>query len=312
MQRGDRIGNYEIEGELGATATCTIYRALHQVLPRRAVVKVVRAAGAWTRQRSVEALREACILEALHHPGVVRVFEAGRMADGRAWLASELVEGLTIAEALLQGPADPAVAAGMLRDAAEVLAHAHRRGVLHGGLAPEGVVVTGRTRGFPLCLVDWSHARTHDAGPLAPPLATAYLAPELLRGDPIDDRADVFSLGVIAYQALTGTLPSAGDPAAFEDAPTHVPAELVCPGAPRELTALVDQMLARDRWDRPSSGEVCTDLAWVADLLAPPPPRQLVRIRQPRWTPAPPYEHADDAVPVEEHDAPTGKLRRPT
>ena len=305
MQRGDRIGNYELESELGATATCTIYRASHQLLPRRAVVKLARAVGDWTRQRSIEVLREACLLEALHHPGVVRIHEAGRLADGRGWFAAELVEGLTIADALLQGPIEPAVAVGMLRDTADVLAHAHRRGVIHGGLAPEGVVVTGKSRGFPLCLTDWAQARTYDA-PRAPQPPTPYAAPELARDDRIDDRIDVYALGALAYHVLTGVAPVPHGPPLVGIAPAD---------APRELVGLVEQMLA-DPWDRPSASEALADHGWIAEQLTPPPkptPR-FGRIRRPRWTPPLVYEHREDAAPheIDERDEPTGKLRRPT
>lgn len=305
MQRGDRIGNYQLEAELGATATCTIYRASHQVLPRRAVLKLARAAGDWTRQRSIEVLREACLLEALHHPGVVRIHEAGRLADGRAWFAAELVEGLTIADALLQGPIEPAVAVGMLRDAADVLAHAHRRGVIHGGLAPEGVVVTGKSRGFPLCLTDWQHARTYDAPRPTQPL-TPYAAPELARDGAVDDRIDTYALGALAYHVLTGVAPVANGPSLVGTAPAE---------APRELVGLVEQMLA-DPWDRPSAAEALADLVWIAEQLTPPPPPppRFGRIRRPRWTPPLVYEHREDAAPreIDERDEPTGKLRRPT
>lgn len=293
---------YQLDAELGATATGTIYRASHQVLPRRAVIKLTRAAGDWTRQRSIELLREACLLEALHHPGIVRVYEAGRMPDGRAWFACELIEGLTIADALLQGPIEPAVAVGMLRDTADVLAHAHRRGVIHAGLAPEGVVVTGKSRGFPLCLVDWHQARTYDA-PLPPEATTPYVAPELEGGEAVDDRFDVYALGALAFHVLTGVAPTTGAPPFAGLAPADTP---------RELIALVDHMLALERWDRPSAAEALADLTWIASQLAPSAPPQLGRIRRPRWTP--PLAYDEDSAPhaIDEHDEPTGKLRRPT
>jgi serine/threonine protein kinase len=279
----DRIGNYRIDGVRSRDAAGVVYEARHLVLPRRAIVKVREEKD--VQVAAVQLLREACILEALEHPGVVRVYESGLLADRRPWFAHERVDGATVADLLSHGPLDPAHASALLRDLAEVLEHAHRRGVIHCGLRPDRIAVTGRTRGFPLCVIDWSDARTHDTTAAAPPLTSPdYVAPEVVNGDLIDDRADVFALGVIGYQALTGSLPFEG---AFVGT-QHMPTAVRCPEAPPELTTLIDQMLAWDRWDRPSSAEAFAELASLAADLAPSPPRaaNVVRIRKPRWTPA--------------------------
>jgi serine/threonine-protein kinase len=287
MVRGARIGDYLIEHELAVDhplgPQVAVYRAVHQVLPRRVLLKVAREP-----QDSVAVLREACILAALPHPGIVRVYETGRLADLRTWFASEIVDGLTLASTFLLGAPevriDTTIAVGMIRDVAEILAHAHQRGIVHGAIAPERLVVAGRGRGFPMCITDWSAARAHDA---QHPLVTGsgpYVAPELVHGDSIDDRADVFALGVIAYRALTGTLPFDAVATAADGSMRHVPTEVRCPDVPRELTGLIDQMLAQDRWDRPSSAEVRGELGWLANSLGPKP-TEVVRIRKPKWTP---------------------------
>lgn len=282
----DRIGNYRIDGVRSRDAAGVVYEARHLVLPRRAIVKVREEKD--VQVAAVQLLREACILEALEHPGVVRVYESGLLADRRPWFAHERVDGATVADLLSHGPLDPAHASALLRDIAEVLEHAHRRGVIHCGLRPERIAVTGRTRGFPLCVIDWSDARTHDTSAPPPPLTSPdYAAPELVNGDIIDDRADVFALGVIGYQALTAQLPF--DRAFVGTVTTqHVPTAVRCADAPPELTNLVDQMLAWDRWDRPSSAEAYAELASLAADLAPAHarPANVVRIRKPRWTPA--------------------------
>jgi serine/threonine protein kinase len=270
MARGVRIGDYQIEHELAVGPSVAIYRAVHSVLPRRALLKVAREPG-----DSVAVLREACILAALPHPGIVRVYETGRLADLRTWFAYEIVEGLTLAGTFVLGAIEAGVAVGMIRDVAEVLAYAHQRGVIHGGVTPERLVVAGRGRGFPMCITDWSAARAHDAEAMSLGEPTPFTAPELIAGDTIDDRADVFALGVVAYRALTGELP----------AEVLVPTEVHCPEVPRELSALVDQMLAFERWDRPSAAEVRAELGWLATSLATPKTPDVLRIRKPRWTP---------------------------
>lgn len=282
----DRIGNYRIDGVRGRDAAGVVYEARHLVLPRRAIIKVREEKD--VQVAAVQLLREACILEALEHPGIVRVYESGLLTDRRPWFAHERVDGATVADLLKQGVMEPALAAALLRDIAEVLEHAHRRGVIHCGLRPDRIAVTGRTRGFPLCIVEWSEARTHDTTAPPPPLTSpAYAAPELVACDLIDDRVDVFALGVIGYRALTGRLPFDGVAMSMDGA-MHVPTEVLCADAPRELTNLVDQMLAADRWDRPSSAEAFADLALLAADLAPAPPRPagVMRMRKPKWTPA--------------------------
>lgn len=251
----DRIGSYRIERELGSTGACLEYEAVHVVLPRRAVVKVADEAVAWVRPVQVQVLREACILEALHHVGVVGVYEAGVLDNKCPWFAHEHVPGVRLDEALAKGTLPPDVALRVVRDLASVLAHAHRRGVVHGGLRPDRIVLPPRSRGVAACVVDWSEARTHDATIHVPPPPDApeYISPEAARGDAIDDRADVYALGMIAQRALAGAVP--------------------------EIHGIVEQMLAADRWDRPSSSEVCSDLELVA-AAAPVP-----YLRKPKWTP---------------------------
>jgi serine/threonine-protein kinase len=278
---GERIGEYRIVGEVARAATFTTYDAVHVVLPRRALVKVMST----TVQRiAVRALREAYFLETMQHPGVPRVYESGMLADRRPWFARELIEGPTLATLIGRRQPERLELIGLLRDVAEVLDHAHHHGLVHTRLRPDRIQLA-KERAFPLCIADWSDARAHDAaGVTYVPLAGSwhYTAPELIGGQPADDRADVFSLGVMAYQLLTGTLPyDRGAIAMREGEGHHVPTEVRCPEAPPELTGVVDQMLSFDRWDRPTSGEVRSDLAWLVQSLS----TSMLRIRKPRWTP---------------------------
>jgi serine/threonine-protein kinase len=291
LQPGDRVGSYRIESELSTDGSGITYRAIHQVLPRRAVIKVMHAASVYPRviqqPLAVHILREACILEALSHPGIIRLFESGMLDDRRPWFAREFVEGATMAS--LIGTPDRTQCIAFLRDLAEVIDHAYRRGVIHCGLRPDRIVLTGRTRGFPLCVTDWTDARAHDAAP-APFVPTGpswhYTSPELAVGDPIDDRTDVFALGVIAYQLFTCMLPFDNGPIPTDNSYVmqHRALALCCPDLPRELAGMVDQMLAYDRWDRPAITEVFADLSWLAEAMSAPLARPAVRIRT-RWTP---------------------------
>jgi serine/threonine-protein kinase len=289
----NRIGNYRVDHELGSNGTSVFYEATHLVLPRRALIKVTHAAIGWLKAFQVQSLREPCILEALQHPGIVRVYESGVLADRRPWFACELVEGVPLTSVLGHGPRPSHVVLELVRDLAAVLAHAHRRGIVHGGLRPDRVVLTPTGRGFPLCIHDWSDARTHDAGCAVPhravPGARHYVAPEQASGDQPDARADVYALGVIGYQALTGQLPDVSGSA-------YVPAGKRGLDAPVELTTLIDEMMSVDPADRPTAGTACADLAFLHSVMPDP----ALALRRPaRWTPSwayAPIEDSDDVA----------------
>jgi serine/threonine-protein kinase len=230
-----------------------------------------------------------------------------------------------------------------MRDLADILEHAHRRGVIHRGLRPDRIVMTSQRR-YPLCIPDWSEAIAHDASASVPPPdgSRAYLAPELVHQDAggaerVDDRADMFALGAIAYRALTGTLP-------FNPVAANVPylaARTRRPETPRELATIIDSLLSFDRFDRPSASEVRTDLDLLlgslpdlqrhaaprvpqprpdfdedveAESTAPPVAtsaradvsRGTPRVRRPRWTPTVQYVDSTDVDIIIDDDAPVG------
>jgi serine/threonine protein kinase len=289
----ERIGEYRIVSEHARTAASITYHAVHAVLPRRAVLKVMTSA---THRIAVRALREAFYLDTLDHPGVPRLYESALLPDRRAWFARELVEGLTVASLFTRRQNEPMDVLERVRDIAEVLAHAHGHGIVHAGLRPDRILLARRPRGFALCVTDWSDARAHDAQPtpfVGAPGAWHYAAPEVVIGDVVDDRADIFSLGVIAYKLLTGNLPfERGAIQTRNDGAHHVPTNDAAPEAPPELCAIIDQMLAYDRWDRPSSTEVFKDASWLAEALT----STRMRIRQPRWTPQIEVAHPEALV----------------
>ena len=303
----DRIGNYRVERELGPTGSGMLIEAHHLVLPRKAIIKVVHPAFAGVQLFVLQTLREACILEAISHVGVPIVYESGVLKDRRPWFAFEAIAGPTLEEVLATGPCSVISVAGLTRDLAEILEHAHRRGVIHRGLRPDRIVMTSDRR-FPLCIPDWSEALAQDATSHLPHSTNGtdrYVAPEVAnhsagRTSEFDERADMFALGVIAYRALTGRLPFA----AVRDAAPQIAAHDHRPEAPRELATLIDSLLAADRFDRPTASEVRAELDWLFSslpALQPPKPTDRTaptltagqdavlleppRLRRPRWTP---------------------------
>jgi tRNA A-37 threonylcarbamoyl transferase component Bud32 len=227
---GWRIGDYTIERDLGES-----YEAKHVLLPRRVKLDVMHPQFAGLPPVAVRMMREACLLEAMRHPGVPRVFEVGVIADGRTnrpWVASELVEG-----EVARGPLAPADVLALVRDVADVMAHAHERGIVHRRLRLDAIVCGDGTRGFPLCVVDWNDARA-DAG--------------------YDARADdVRALGLLALHALTGT-PQISAPR---------PARELAPGAPSRLCMMIDDLLLADPINRPSAAESRARAKLIADTI---------------------------------------------
>jgi serine/threonine protein kinase len=283
FKAGDRIGHYRVESELGASGAGLLVQAQHLVLPRRVLIKVLHPAFAAIQEHVVQTLREACLLEAIGHPGVPMIYESGVLRDRRPWFALEAITGPTLAELIAPAPLAALEVIAVIRDLAEILEHAHRRGVIHRGLRPDRIVITSERR-YALCIPDWSEAIAHDAAPHAlpptPDHARAYVAPELAHGA-IDDRVDVFALGAIARRALSRA------------------------DAPDDLIAIIEACLSSDRFDRPSAGEVraaldtllvqqhaaaqfTTTRGKVGDVVSTRSHRVLIsasRLRKPRWTP---------------------------
>lgn len=237
---GARIGDYRIERELRTEDTGIVYEGVHRVLPRRTSIKVLHSDRAWMKSMAVQMLREACVLEALSHPGVPRVFECGVLADKRPWVALELIEGTSLADATAHTPIAIADLAMVVRAVADILAHSHARGVVHHRLG-EAIVILTPHRASPVCVRGWGDVVAHDSQ---------------LAADP---SSDVHALGALAFRALlrTPVVPGAS-------------AQAMCPEAPAELTKLIDDMLADDPRRRPTAMEVSERAEWLADTLESP------------------------------------------
>jgi serine/threonine protein kinase len=248
---GTRLGEFVIEASIGARGTGHVYKATHLVLPRRATIQVLPASDGLVRNVALDLLREACIVDAVDHPGMPRIFECGLLPDRRPWIATELIEGVTVAHLLETRRVAMHEVIAIVHDVADVLAESHRRGLVHCSVAPESIVIPAQPRRFPLCLVDWVAARTHDStAPLPLVVGGRYTAPEQASGIAVDDRSDVYALGRIARDLV--------DAAATDDVPPM-------------LAALLDSMVAEDRSARPSSAEVRNTAAWLRTQLTPTP-----------------------------------------
>lgn len=250
---GARISDYLIERGLPARNTEVAYRATHRVLPRCARVVILNPVFVGVRPVELQLMREACILEAMHHPGVPRVYECG-MLDRRPWVAMEHIEGTTIEQAAAERPLALADAIAVVRDAAAILAHAHQRGVVHRVLTPKTIIRTP-ARGFPICITEWGDASIPDGAGAHPmqPYARFYRAPELAIEGRADARADVYALGAVVFEAATLVLPE--------------PVQKF-PGVPEPFHQLLASMLARFPEDRPTAAEVQAEATRLAEVFS--------------------------------------------
>jgi serine/threonine-protein kinase len=242
----------------------TVYEAGHIVLPRRAALKVMHGDLRGQPGMATRVVQEAAILDSVRHPGVVRVYDCNVLPDRRPWIAMELVEGETLANRLHEAVALPPVeVATLLGDVAEVLAAVHKVGVIHRDLKPDNLLCTPTDGDYPIRVLDWGVARLGPIGRLTidglTPGTPIYMSPEQATGRDIGAPCDVYSLGVIAYEALTGSPPFDGRTLA-EVVCMHLtreptPLRARC-SAPAELCDLVSRMLRKDPSRRPTPTEV--------------------------------------------------------
>ena len=251
LPAGTRVGELVIESQLATRGTGHIYLATHPVLPRRATLHVLPAAEGPARSVALELLREACIVDAIDHPGMPRVFECGMLARRRPWIATEWIEGPTLEHVLATRLLSIQDVVAIVRDVADILAASHKRGLVHGSVAPASIVFPSEARRFPLCLVDWVGARMYDSkSPLPLVVGSPWVAPEQANAIAIEPRSDVYALGKIGRALL--------DRAATDEVPPL-------------LVTLLRSMTAETREARPRSVDVLNTTAWLAAELGPPP-----------------------------------------
>jgi serine/threonine protein kinase len=285
------VGNFRLERELTRDATRTTFLATHRVMPRSAIIHMMAPDVDATAESyaAVQILREACLMAALQHAAVPAVYETG-IHERRPWFAVEVVSGGSLAEMLAKnGTVERPQALLILRELAGVLHHAHVRGVVHCGLRPDHVVLSSRPHGVALCVTDWCTARAHDAAaiPYTPTLESwHFTAPEVAHAARATDRADTYSLGVIAHQLL------AGKPFERGGTPT-LDISLV----PYELIELVAEMVSEDPNARPTCADVVRRATVLLETTSFVP--SAMRIRRPRWTP----DVLGDRLPANAPDA---------
>ncbi|MBL1077839.1 serine/threonine protein kinase [Nocardia sp. 2] len=252
-----------------------VYLAQHPRLPRQVAVKILLAGFGEDTEFRARFIREAELAGALSHPNLVAVHDRG--LDGEVlWLAMQYVEGFDAAQLIAQGPGvlTPARAVYIVGEAARGLDAVHRAGLLHRDVKPGNILISPRPDGADRVLVtDFGIARpmadSHALTAAGSVLATlGYAAPEQIRAEPVDQRADVYALGCTLYQMLTGAQPFVRESpiavmrAHLED-PPPAPSRREA-GVPRQLDAVIARALAKHPADRYPSCGALAEAAYAA------------------------------------------------
>ncbi len=258
-------GKYRVDRALGRGGMGAVYRARDMRLDRDVAIKVVRGELLADADARARFRREAQVVARLQHPGVVSVFDYGTLGSGAAFLVMEFVRGRDLRSLVTEGPQSPDVAIRLLKAIAGPVEAAHKQGILHRDLKPENILLP--EEGIDAKVLDFGIAKVLSAPTdsegqtvatltaLGQPLGTpAYMAPEQLAGGETTARTDVYALGVIGYELLTGNLPF-GRGSFVEVAmrqPKGAPA-LERPDLPSGLAAAIAAALSTDPAARPAS-----------------------------------------------------------
>ena len=269
------IGRYEILDEIGQGAMGTVYRARDPMIERVVAIKTVSIAQLQREGADAESrfLREARSAGRLSHPNIVTIYDVSE-ADGLAYIAMEYLSGRTLRDIMNQGPLPLDLTLDTVTQMAEALAFAHEHGVIHRDIKPANVVVTqprGRVKLTDFGIAHLINSNQTQTGQMLG--SPRYMSPEQAMGRAVDGRSDIFSLGAVLYEMLTGRYAFDGESLpniiyrVISEMP--VPAETLRPQIPAELAALLAHMLSKNPQDRPDASELVKALHGLT-ASAPP------------------------------------------
>lgn len=290
-------GSYRIEAPIGTGATGIIYSAWQAPLERRVAIKVLRAQFADDPLMRERLLREAHMAAAVRNPHVIEILDCGTLENDQTYLVMEFVEGQRLSDLLdKEGALELHVAVGIALQLAEALDSTHNAGIFHADVKPDNVLLCQRS-GNPhfVKLVDFGVAGEIDPQPGKHRHSSvcgtpSYMSPEQVVGASLDGRCDIYSLGVVLYEMLSGITPIRGSHAREllgrqrTMAPVPLRSQARCVNVPPRLEAIVHRCLEKDPARRyQTASDLVRELQFIQSRLAttshPPSRRQPIAAR---------------------------------
>jgi len=298
LEPGTVLGEYQVEGMVGEGAMGTVFRATHPMIGKRAALKVLKAHLCRDDKAIDRFMDEARAVNAIGHPNIVDIFAFGEMPDGRRYFVMELLAGKTLRDHVRAGRSSLPEMARIVRTLARALEAAHGKGIVHRDLKPENVILVDMGDEPALVkLLDFGVAKlARENEPLEHQPSgliigtPMYISPEQARdSEDAGWASDVYSLGCIAFELLTGRPPFQRETmmemlTAHVTEPPVAPSSLV-PEIPDEIDELILKMLAKNPLDRPAMSHVRKVLERVRDPHELPRGR-IITVRQPVITDA--------------------------
>jgi len=255
---GTRLSGYEIVERLGGGGMAVVYRAVQQPLGREVALKAL-SSELFQDDGFVKRFEtEAKTLARLDHPNILPIYDF-EVIDGNAFLTMPLIRGGTLRDILNRGTLDPLTAWRYLREIGDGLQHAHDAGIVHRDLKPTNVLIHSDGRAM---LADFGLARGAGQPTHLTTIGLAigtpgYMAPEQVMGHDVDKRADIYAMGVLTFEMLTGRLPYIGSnrmEVAYATVNSPIPSAVkINPNLPDELDVLLAKVLAKDPAQRPQT-----------------------------------------------------------
>ena len=274
---GTLDGRYDVRGVVGSGGMGVVYRAYQRAMEREVAIKVLHPQYAHEPRAVKRFFREAQSASRLIHPNIVTVYDFGRSREGYLYMVMELLEGWTLGDLIYhRAPLNPATVVQLGVQICSALAAAHNRRIVHRDLKPDNVQLVSRDGSVWSKVLDFGIARLmrDESSSLGMHLSTvdiagtpAYMSPEQIMGKDPDPRSDLYSLGIILYEALTGERPFDDDNSValcmkqLNDEPPPLSSFFAAEDLPEELVAIVEQLMSKDLKKRPA------DAASVKALL---------------------------------------------
>ena len=269
---GVEVNGYVIDGEIGKGGMGIVYSATHPIIGKRAAVKILKADVSKSPIIVERFIQEARAVNQIGHPNIIDIFAFGTLPDGRAYHVMDLLVGESLRKRLRRGALHPSEAASVIEQMASALAAAHEKGFIHRDFKPDNIFLVEQEGRWPdVKLLDFGLAKLMPEAGIAPfqtktgvMLGTPeYMSPEQARGTGVDYRTDIYALGVVMFEIISGQrpFPSMGDAFATLMAHAEEPPPSIrdlVPELPIEMSQLVDAMLAKEPAARPSLAAVRT------------------------------------------------------